>query len=405
VVGAGPAGLMAAIQAAQTGTPTAVLEANPIAGKKLLLTGGGRCNLTHQGCPDEILQALGPRGRFLAHCIHRFPPACVIQMFEGLGLPVWVTPDGSAFPGGTARATAVRDVLLGEARRLGVQVLYGRAVDRVLQDPAGGFLLRTSGQTVRTRRLVLATGGLSYPHTGSTGQGLRMAQALGHTLVRPRPALVPLVTAETWPPRLAGLSIGPVRVRAKCAARRVSETGDLVFTQDGIGGPAVLNLSRHLTDSLSDEQDSVEISIDLLPDVPEDAVERQILQWAQTHPKKTVTGQVAAWVPRRLAEVLAHLAGCPADLRVSHLGRDHRRGLVQAIKALGLHIVATRPMAEATITRGGVATDQIDPKTMQSRLCAGLFFAGEMIDVDGPCGGYNLQICWSTGALAGAAAR
>lgn len=396
---------MAAIQAAKTGTPTAVLEANPIAGKKLLLTGGGRCNLTHLGNPDETLEALGPRGRFLAHCLHGLPPARVIQMFEGLGLPVWVAPDGSAFPGGSARATAVRAVLLSEARCRGVEILYGRRVEHIVRESCGGFLIRTARETFHARRLILATGGLSYPQTGSTGQGLRIAQTLGHAVVQPRPALVPLVTAETWPRHMAGLSIGPVTVSARPTARRISETGALVFTHDGIGGPVVLNVSRHLTESLPNPQDPVEISIDLLPGVPEDGLETQILQWTRTHPKKTVTGQVAGWVPRRLAEVLSHLAGCPADLRVSHLGRDPRRALVRAIKALSLHIVGTRPMAEATITRGGVATDQIDPKTLQSRICTGLFFAGEILDVDGPCGGYNLQICWSSGALAGTSAR
>ena len=191
---------------------------------------------------------------------------------------------------------------------------------------------------------------------------------------------------------------------AKLADRRTCESGALLFTSDGIGGPVVLNLSRHLTELLPNHADPVKVSIDLLPASTEDGLERQVLRWTQTQPRRTLAGLLADLVPRRLAEVLTRQAGCPGDLRISHLSKENRRGLVKTLKALQLHIVATRPMAEATITRGGVATDQIDPKTMQSRLCPGLFFAGEVIDVDGPCGGYNLQACWATGALAGVSA-
>jgi len=327
----------------------------------------------------------------------------VIELFEGLGLQVRAERDGCAFPG-SGRAVRVRDALLGEARHRGVTILYGRRVEEVLRKPGLGFLIKTAHEVIQASRVILATGGLSYPQTGSTGHGLQIAQSLGHTIVQPRPALVPLVTAETWPGHLAGVSIGSATVTAKLAGRRICQTGALLFTRDGIGGPVVLNLSRDLTELLPNAADPVKISIDLLPAHPEDGLERQVLRWAQVHPRKALAGQVADLVPRRLAEVLTRQAGCPGDLRISHLSKENRRELVRTLKALELHIVATRPMAEATITRGGVATDQIDPKTMQSRLCLGLFFTGEVLDVDGPCGGYNLQVCWSTGALAGISA-
>jgi predicted Rossmann fold flavoprotein len=301
------------------------------------------------------------------------------------------------------RAFDVREVLSEEAKRHGVTVFFGQKVQEVLcKSP--GFMVAISSQEICTDKVIMATGGISYPNTGSTGDGLRMAEALGHTIVPPRPALVPLVTVETWPGSLAGISMDRVTISTRPKDRKVTEFGAILFTQDGIGGPVVLNLSRHLTDYLPSPQNPIPVYVDLMPMKADDELERQAIQWSQVSPKKTIVHWVAGLVPRRLAALLVGQAGCPEDLQASQWSKEHRRRLVKVIKALELHIVATRPMAEATVTRGGVDTRQIDPKTMESRICPGLFFAGEVLDVDGPCGGYNLQVCWSTGALAGRSA-
>jgi len=393
---------MAAIHAAGAGARTAVLEANTAAGRKLLLTGGGRCNLTHAGLPQEILAAFKPKDRFLRHGLYEFPPAQVIDFFHERGLDTRAEPDGCVFPA-TDRAKDVREVLLEEAQRHGVTILYGRKVLEVLLRPPT-LAAVTARQEICADKVVLASGGLSYPDTGSTGDGLRMAEILGHTLIPPRPALVPLVTQEKWPGSLAGVSVDRVTVSARPHGRKVAESGAMLFTQDGIGGPSILNLSRHLTDYLPNRTDPIQVHVDLVPAMSDDDLEGRALQWAQASPKKTIGQVLADLVPRRLAALVAGQAGCAGDLQACQLTKEARRRLVAVLKALELHIVGTRPMAEATITRGGVDVGQIDPKTMESRVCAGLFFAGEVIDVDGPCGGYNLQICWSTGALAGRSA-
>lgn len=263
VIGAGPAGLMAAIHAAGAGARTTVLEANTAAGRKLLLTGGGRCNLTHAGQPQEILAAFKPKDRFLRHAFYELPPAQVIDFFHEQGLKTRGEPDGCVFPA-TDRAKDVREVLLEEARRHGVTIFYGRKVLEVLRRPPA-LAAVTASREICADKVVLASGGLSYPDTGSTGDGLRMAEVLGHTLIPPRPALVPLVTQEKWPGSLAGVSVDRVTVSARPRGRRVAESGAMLFTQDGIGGPSILNLSRHLTDYLPNRRDPIQVQVDLVP--------------------------------------------------------------------------------------------------------------------------------------------
>ena len=402
VIGAGPAGLMAAIHAAVAGTRATVLEANPVAGRKLLLTGGGRCNLTHACQPQEMLAVFRPRDRFLRHALYELSPSQVIEFFQQRRLGTRVESDGGVFPV-TDRAEDVRVVLLEEARRHGVTILYGRKVGSISREGIG-LAVRAGKEAFSAGKVILATGGLSYPQTGSTGDGLRMADALGHKIVTPRPALAPLVTQEKWPGSLAGVSVDRVTMWTRPEGRKITESGALLFTQDGIGGPAVMNLSRFLTDLLPNRQNPIVVGVDLLSSLREGDLEMEILQRAQVGPKKTIAHLLAGLVPRRLAAALVGQAGCPEDLQASQLSKENRRRLVKVLKALELHIVSTRPMAEATITRGGILTSEIDPKSMESKVCPGLFFAGEVIDVDGPCGGYNLQMCWSTGALAGRSA-
>jgi predicted Rossmann fold flavoprotein len=327
------------------------------------------------------------------------PPAKVMEFFGRLGLGTLTEPNGDVFPV-TNRAGDVRDTLVREAASRGVKILYGHKVMGILSKPPG-FAARVNEQEIAGDCVILASGGLSYPATGSTGEGLGFASALGHRIVAPRPALVPLVTQERWPGTLSGIAMERVLVSCRCQGRKVSLTGSMIFTQNGIGGPVVLDLSRHLADLLPSVEDPIAVHLDLLAPRTAEDVEQQVLRWSQISPKRGVRHLLEDWLPKRLAAVLADQAGCPTDLQACQLTKEARKGLVLVLKFLPLHVEATRPMAEATVTRGGVDTSQVDPKTLESRVCKGLFFAGEVLDVDGPCGGYNLQISWSTGALAG----
>ncbi len=402
IIGAGPAGLMAAIHAALAGAPTTVREANTAAGRKLLLTGGGRCNFTHAGNPQDIVRAFGDAGRFLRHSLHELSPDDIREFFRARGLASTVEPDGCVFPA-RHHATDVRDILIDECARLGARLAYR---SRVTGISAGdhGFAVRLEDGQIDAPRVILATGGLSWPQTGSRGDGYRFAAHLGHTIIAPKPALVPVLTRETWPGELAGLALPDVKLGAIVKGRKLTAAGHLVFTQAGIGGPAVLDLSRLLADELDPKHPGVDIRIDVRPGLDEAQLDRQLQQRLRANPKKTIVNILSELVPRQFARTLCRLAQCEDDLPAGQISRDQRRRLVGTLKKLPLCLTGTEPIAKATVTHGGVSRDEIDPRTMESRLRPGLFFAGEVIDADGPCGGYNLQMCWSTGALAGRSA-
>jgi len=401
IIGAGPAGLMAAIFAAEAGARTTVVEANTSPGHKLLLTGGGRCNLTHQASPQELVRAFAAKGKFLSFALYQFSPQDVQDFFAGLGLRMKVENDGCVFPAG-GRAGDVRDALMERAKSLGVTFLYDRRVGGIAKE-SGSFVINAGAEQISAGKLIVATGGLSWPQTGCTGDGYSFARQLGHTIVEPRASLVPLVTREDWPGQLAGTAVQDVKISARVDNKKLTTAGAMIFTDDGIGGPAVLDMSRHLTDYLSGGT-PVGVTLDLTPHVEQAMLEAQMTEHIAANPKKKVTSILSEFVPKRLAIALSRQGGCDDELPAGQLKKDVRKKLVRMLKALPLSIVRTRPIAEATVTRGGVSIAEIEPKTMESKLCPGLFFAGEVLDVDGPCGGYNLQACWSTGALAGSTA-
>ena len=390
---------MAAIFAAEAGARTTVIEANTSPGRKLLLTGAGRCNLTHQAEPREFVRAFGTKGRFLSYALYQFPPQEVLNFFARLGLRTKLEKDGCVFSA-TDLAGDVRDTLVDRARKLGVTFIYGRRVGGITKE-AGAFVVLASTERICAEKLIVATGGLSWPKTGCTGDGYRFARQFGHTIVEPRASLVPLVTCETWPGQLAGTAVENVKISAHLKDKKVSASGAMVFTDVGIGGPAVLDMSRYLTDYLPAGGAPVAIMLDLAPHVEQARLEMQMTECIGANPKKKVPNVLAEFVPKRLSAVLCRLAGCDNELEAGRLRKDMRKELIRMIKALPLSIVRTMPIAEATVTRGGVSVTEVEPKTMESKICPGLFFAGEVLDVDGPCGGYNLQACWSTAALAG----
>jgi predicted Rossmann fold flavoprotein len=410
IIGAGPAGLMASIFSAGLSTKTVVINAGPSPGQKLLLTGGGRCNLTHQAEPKELVREYGNKGRFLSYSLYEFSPRDVREFFSDLGLQTKVEKaspersreEGCVFPV-TESAADVRDVLVSRAKSLGVKFLSGRRITDITYEN-GIFIGLTGKEQIYAEKLIIATGGLSWPKTGCTGDGYRFAQKFGHHIVEPRPALVPLVARETWPGRLAGTALENVRISAHIRNKKVTTTGALVFTGDGIGGPAVQDMSWYLTDYLPAAENPIEISLDLIPHLEQYELESQITKRIAENPKKKVVNILAEFVPKRFSVLLCGQAGCDEQAPAGQLKKDVRKQLIKLTRALPLSILRTRPIDEATVTRGGIDVAQVNPKTMESKLCPGLFFAGEVLDVDGPCGGYNLQICWSTGALAGSSA-
>jgi predicted Rossmann fold flavoprotein len=402
IVGAGPAGLMAAIHAASSPVPTLVVEANAAAGRKLLLTGGGRCNFTHAADPGQLAKAFGQAGQFLRPSLYELAPDDMREFFRSRGLASTVEPDGCVFPK-SQRAADILKILLDEAQKRGAQFQFRRRVQDVATGD-GGFRIRAGDRPVLAQRLIIATGGVSWPQTGSRGDGYRLAAQLGHTIVPPKPALIPLVTRESWPGSLAGASLPGVRLSAKAGGRRLTATGNMLFTQNGIGGPAVLDLSRLLADELGPGHAGIDIGIDVLPAMDEAQLDRHLQEQCRTGPRKTVANLLSEFVPRQFSRTLCQVAQCDGGLQAGQLPAEKRRRLVRTIKSLPLCVTGTEPIAKATVTHGGVNRDDIDPQSMESKICPGLFFAGEIIDADGPCGGYNLQMCWSTGALAGRSA-
>jgi hypothetical protein len=323
-------------------------------------------------------------------------------MFAQNRLAMKVEKGGYVFPL-TDRASDVKRVLLDMARRSGAEFIYGKGVQSIIKR-AGEFIINTGKVQIESKAVIIATGGLSWPETGSTGDGYEFARQFGHDIVEPMAALVPLVTQEKWPSSLQGVGVKDVRITATVDGKKVHSTGPMMFTNSGIGGPAVFDLSRLITRSFIDPALMFEVTIDLLPDIDHQQLDEILLAKCAEHPKKEIAWVLVSLIPRALGISLCEMVDPDHAIRTNQLSKDKRMELASLLKTLPLTIRSTRPIKEAVITSGGVSTEQIDEKTMQSTLCEGLYFAGEVIDVDGPCGGYNLQIAWSTGAVAGRSA-
>jgi predicted Rossmann fold flavoprotein len=325
-----------------------------------------------------------------------------MKFFASLGLQTRTEQDGCVYPA-SDRAGDVRDALVKRAKILGVNFLYDKRAAKIAKE-ADTFIIHTPKEPVRAEKVIIATGGLSWPKTGCTGDGYHFARSLGHNITQTKASLVPLVSLEDWPGQLAGTPVENVRISARINNKKIVTAGALIFTDDGIGGPAVLDMSRHLTDYLPAEKKPIKITLDLAPNVEQSAFDKEMTELLSANPKKKIVNILAEFLPKRIGIFLCKRAGCDESHAAGQLKKDARKQLIADIKALPLLIVRTREIAEATVTHGGVSLKEIEPKTMESKICPGLFFAGEVIDADGPCGGYNLQICFSTGALAASAA-
>jgi predicted Rossmann fold flavoprotein len=400
VVGAGAAGLLGGSRAAERGLRVLVLEKNAKPGVKILMSGGTRCNVTQDTDARGIVAAFGPAGRFLHSALAALGPRDLIDLLKAEGVPTKVEPSGKVFPV-SDRAVDVQQALLRRLERRGA-TLVRRAPVQDWERTELGWRLFTPQGSIETPRVLLTTGGQSYPGCGTTGDGYRLAAKVGHTIVPPRPALVPLTTPTPWVPDLAGVALGDVAVQVVPAADRrrplASARGSFLFTHTGFSGPVVLNVSRAVT-AASDPSDRL-LCVDWLPAVPEPTLEAAFVRAAQEHGKRLVVSWLSDRLPRRLAEVLLSEAQIPLERRLSGLSRAERRKLLARLKQHLLPVSGSLGFAKAEVTAGGISLAEVDPRTMQSLKAPGLYLAGEVLDLDGPIGGYNFQAAFSTGWLA-----
>jgi predicted Rossmann fold flavoprotein len=407
VIGAGAAGMLAAYTAARVGARVLVLERNRTAGRKLLITGSGRCNLTNRTDTKELVAQTPGNGRFLYSVFERFGAADLMRLFETeLGVPLKVERGRRVFPVSDQSRDIVNGLERG-LRKLGVQILTGQRVAAIVLATDGrvaGVKCET-GERFTAPRVIVATGGASYPGTGSTGDGYRLARTVGHTLVPPFPALVPLETVEDWPRSVEGLTLTNVNVTSYYGDKKLeAEFGDLLFTGFGVSGPIILSLSRRIAPLVTRDPAAVTLRIDLKPALTVEAFDRRLQKDFTKFIRKVFKNALDELLPKSLIPALVDLAQIDPLKPVHQITKEERRRLVRLFKQLTLTVQKARPLAEAIVTAGGVATKELNPKTLESKLISGLYFAGEVVDVDAYTGGYNLQIAFSTGYAAGMAA-
>ncbi|MBN2581187.1 MAG: NAD(P)/FAD-dependent oxidoreductase [Pirellulales bacterium] len=416
VIGGGPAGLMGAERAAARGRRVVLLEKNRRPGIKILLSGGTRCNLTHATDARGIAEAFGPAGRFLRSALAALGPQEMIDLFTAEGAPTKIEPGGKVFPA-SDRASDVLAALVRRAKRSGVELALAEPLlDLARED--GRYRLTTPRRTISAEKVLLATGGKSYPACGTIGDGYRFAAALGHTIVPPRPALTPITSHAEWVTALQGVSVtdavievietnGPDRTALTPSPspgtgegrKRLKSRGALLFTHFGVSGPAVLDVSREV--SGHEQPSDLLLRCDLLPELTEEEILDSWADASATTGRRQVAGLVDSRLPRRLAEAIVAQSGLPGDLTAAEFSKRDRRQMARRIKRFDVPVAGTMGFRKAEVTAGGVTLEEVDGRTMQSRVAPNLYLAGELLDLDGPIGGYNFQAAFSTGRLAG----
>ena len=395
IIGGGPAGMFAAITAANRGQKVLLLERNDRLGKKLLITGKGRCNVTNDCSGQEVLQNTPRNGKFLFSAMNAFPPEKIMAFFEENGCALKTERGNRVFPV-TDKSQSVLEALQQALRRSGVVVKTAR-VREILTEEGRVTGVRTQNETICCNWVILATGGASYPTTGSTGDGYAMAKTLGHTVVEPQGSLVPLETAGNDCQDMQGLSLRNCGVKLLNAKGKVlyKDFGELLFTHFGVSGPTVLSASCHL------KGEGCRLVIDLKPALEENKLDDRIQRDLELYKNRSMENALTDLLPRSMIPVVLRKLDIDPEMQANSLTRQKRRSLVELLKAFPVEITGKRPVAEAIITSGGIKVSEIDPKTMQSKLIPGLYFAGEIIDCDAYTGGFNLQIAWATAYAAG----
>lgn len=391
--------MMAALSAAEKpGVRVVLLEKNEKLGKKLFITGKGRCNVTNACAPEELFDSVCSNPKFLYSAFRDYDNAAVMQLLESLGCPLKTERGGRVFPVSDHSSDVIRALTAGLKRR-DVEIRLRTQVREIITENGSAAGVRLADDSVlQADRVIVCTGGLSYPSTGSTGDGLRFARQTGHRVTPCSPSLVPLETEEDWCAELMGLSLRNVSLRMVSGGKELyREQGEMLFTHFGVSGPLVLTASCYL----SRAKEAVTLQLDLKPALDEEQLDARILRDFGKQQNKALKNALGGLLPTKLIPVIVRLSGIDPDKPVHAVTRGERRGLVHLLKCLELHVTGTRPYEEAIITRGGVSVRDVNPSTMESKKIKNLYFAGEVLDLDARTGGYNLQIAWSTGHLAG----
>lgn len=401
VIGGGAAGMMAALQCALSGGSVTLLEGNEKLGKKVYITGKGRCNLTNDCTLDEFMQQVAHNPRFLYSALNVFTPQDMMSLLEENGCPVVVQRGRRVFPA-TEKASDVTRTLTRLMQQAGVKIrLNTKAQDILMEDGQVQGVVTQQGERLPAGQVILATGGQSYPVTGSNGDGYRLAEKLGHTVLPPTPVLSALVSGAEWVRRLQGLSLKNVTLTLQSGKKRLyREQGEMLFTHFGISGPLVLEMSCHLPDKLEEAR----VELNLKPALTPEQLDARLQREFAAQNRKQLRNVLPSLLPGRLAEEFPALAGVSGDVVCGQITKEDRERILHSLQCLVIPVTGLRPLAEAIVTRGGVSVKEVTPSTMESKLVHGLYFAGELLDVDAHTGGYNLQIAWSTGAAAGRAA-
>lgn len=401
VIGGGAAGMMAALQAAYSGASVVLLEKNEKLGKKIYITGKGRCNVTNVADVEEFFRQVPRNPRFLNAALRQFDHEDVTSTLLMLGTETKVERGGRVFPVSDHASDVTRALHRG-MKDAGVQVELNTGVSKVEKLDDGVFRVTLAqGGSLMARSVIVATGGMSYPSTGCTGDGYRFARENGHTVTLLRGSLVGLTIGEKWPTLLMGLSLKNVRVQAKVGKKKIyDELGEMLFTHFGVSGPLIIELSSHMPEDF----ESVSVTLDMKPALTEEQVDLRLQREFTQNARKQLSSVLVELMPARMGPVFAQVCGLSPEQPVNQITREERMMIGRMLKALPLRVNGTRPIEEAIVTRGGVEVKEINPSTMMSRMQEGLFFAGEVMDVDAHTGGFNLQIAFSTGALAGKSA-
>jgi len=403
IIGAGAAGLFAAGRAASLGNHVMVFEKNKRAGKKLLITGKGRCNITNNCSLEELMKNIPGNGRFLYSAFNKFNNHDIMDFFASVNVPVKTERGNRVFPV-SDKSLDVVNSLVNYARSQGAKFLYEAPVKEIVceENIVKGILLQNNDY-YEFDSVILATGGISYPMTGSTGDGHRMAEKLGHTVTDLKPSLVPLKVREEWAARLQGLTLKNVGLTAFDSNNNkvYYEQGEMLFTHFGVSGPMILSASRHVMDC---GFTGSYFLIDIKPALDEETLDQRLQRDFAKYSRKHFENSLSDLLPKSLIPVIVDLSGISPDKPVHQITKSERKNLVKLLKGLKLTVTKPRPVSEAIVTAGGISTKEINPSTMESRLVRGLFFAGEIIDVDAYTGGFNLTIAFSTGYVAGSSA-
>ena len=400
VVGAGPGGLLAAGRAAEQGGKVLVLEKMRQEGRKLLITGKGRCNITNNAAITDFITHINPNGRFLRNAFSQFFSTDIIDLLHKQGLETTLERGGRYFPASNKSADVLQ-ALLKWVNKLNVEIRCGHKVEKLFVENDAIQGIQANGQKFIARHVILATGGNSYPATGSNGEGYELARRVGHTIVKVRPALVPLETEGNVAQKLQGLTLKNVKTTVWVENKKTDEAfGEMIFTHFGLSGPIILTLSRIVVDELH-KNNNVEITIDLKPALDEQKLDRRLLRDLNEHGKKKISNVFRYLLPKTMIPVFFDLLGLDPEKECHQISSKERKQIRYLLKNLRFRITNHRPFKEAIITAGGVSTKEISSKTMESKVVKGLYFAGEIINLDAETGGYNLQIAYSTGWLAG----